>query len=442
MKVYLIAGNWGETLKDIFEGIEDTEIIRKDKNICDVINFLDINDVDFDYLILFDQGIGTSIEDFRKELLEIHNLIKLKKINFGIEFITKNSEYKKLFDDIFNHNPSYSSYYVDGVKVPISLLHTICENQKIQKSKKETTKWSLFNKSTNHISRTKRKTHEYKKLLNIKRNEILDLGKSVSRVIAITGDRNSGITSTVANLAIEASNYGLKTLIIDLDIKFRGLNLYFSKFGEEADINSDLQYSLVKAITNPDDLITNSCQIDDNLSILTLAYSVKNTDKRLEKINSNSILQFISLIKNKFNLVLLDFPLSSLSDYYPILVSVDKIALCITNSLHSVFNTSKELEGYIIQNQSNLKYKTQFILTKSNKFNLYRNKIFEKNSVLETMNLLTNNFFKEAEIIGEIPYKSDFDVQIDTGKKICTVDDRFKEIYLDLLANLFEQSYH
>jgi len=42
-----------------------------------------------------------------------------------------------------------------------------------------------------------------------------------------------------SNLAIESSAQGLSTILVDMDIQYRGVNLYFPKFGDEVEYNPD-----------------------------------------------------------------------------------------------------------------------------------------------------------------------------------------------------------
>jgi len=53
--------------------------------------------------------------------------------------------------------------------------------------------------------------------------EISLVSKDFRKVIVVTGCRGAGATSTAANLAIESSAQGLSTILVDMDIQYRGV---------------------------------------------------------------------------------------------------------------------------------------------------------------------------------------------------------------------------
>jgi len=123
--------------------------------------------------------------------------------------------------------------------------------------------------------------------------------KDFRKVIVVTGCRGAGATSTAANLAIESSAQGLSTILVDMDIQYRGVNLYFPKFGDEVEYNPDLSYSLVRCVIKPDSYDINSCRINDNLFVTTLAYSISSKDKLLEIIDLKKLSAFINFLRLK-----------------------------------------------------------------------------------------------------------------------------------------------
>lgn len=66
------------------------------------------------------------------------------------------------------------------------------------------------------------------------------ISKGTSRVIAITGHRGSGLTSTAVNIAHEANKRGLSAILVDLDTDYRSTNLYCNDFYEMAK-NADVR---------------------------------------------------------------------------------------------------------------------------------------------------------------------------------------------------------
>lgn len=131
----------------------------------------------------------------------------------------------------------------------------------------------------------------------------------MSRVVAVTGHRGSGLTSTVVNLAHEASKRGLSTMIIDMDAEYRSMNMYFGRFHEQSNKYDEMSASLIRTLARPQDYMTTACSIKDNLWLTALGYSFQ--DRRLmdQFYTSDKLVGLLSLLRTKFNLVLLDMPL-------------------------------------------------------------------------------------------------------------------------------------
>jgi len=77
----------------------------------------------------------------------------------------------------------------------------------------------------------------------------------------------------------------------------------FPEFGDEVEYNPDLSYSLVRCVIKPDSYDINSCRINDNLFVTTLAYSISSKDKLLEIIDLKKLSAFINFLRLKFNVV-------------------------------------------------------------------------------------------------------------------------------------------
>ncbi|MFD1775287.1 hypothetical protein [Paenibacillus rhizophilus] len=50
--------------------------------------------------------------------------------------------------------------------------------------------------------------------------------RGIGRIVAVTGHRGCGITSTAVNVASEAGKRGLSALIVDMNIDYRSANMY------------------------------------------------------------------------------------------------------------------------------------------------------------------------------------------------------------------------
>ncbi len=83
--------------------------------------------------------------------------------------------------------------------------------------------------------------------------------------------------------------------------------------------------------------------------------------------------------------------------------------------------------------------KSKVIITNYNERNIYDKKPMTPKVTCEILSQLSGDVYNQPpECVGEIPYYPDFNHQIDTGKKLCTLNDEFKGVYVNILNGLFK----
>ncbi|MCX7711680.1 MAG: hypothetical protein N2484_17700 [Clostridia bacterium] len=454
MKVYLVVGSSGESLQQVLEKDGSIEVVYWANSIEDAFMHLLSNDVDFDVLLLMDQGIGASIESFVKTLSDFKELVDNVLPQIQFKFITKEPQYSDVFKRAVSQNPHFQVHLVDKVKIPVSFLKEICLGKKNttlentvllseQAQPQKRKSWLSFKKTSISSVRTSQSESEGHLPMKHERvksaQEILpaSLSGNLNRVIAVTGHRSSGITGTVSNLATEASLRGFTVIVLDLDLIYRGINLYFSKFGEEVDLNPELACSLIKCLLKPDSYSMNTCLINDNLYVSSLAYSVDRHDKILEHVNPKRLIALVSVLKTKFNLVMLDIPLEILGQNKELLLHVDSIGLCLNNSLYSILNTERTVHGVLDKDDLLLfKMKSKLILTKYVDTITHQGKALLPEVTSKILSSVSDTFDNCLACAGIVPFSKDFDQQIDTGRKLCSVSQDYRTCYAGILNNL------
>ncbi len=518
MKIYLIAGANGEALRQILQKESILEIVKSDRNIEEAYFYLKSNKMEFDIILLADQGINCTISTLGRLLSDFMELISESYPDSVFKFITKEPQFEQVFKQVVGNDDRFYLHFVDKIKVPISLIKEVCGYKKkpTEKPKQESSEsglWGFFRRSSQdeqkpevkedvkeEVSDEPRKNirdtiglydnNREERIREDRRREELsredkskeDKGKdeargekgnrlfrwdnkfksdepkksvlssvvqpstdnklsfipgSINRIVAITGHRGSGVTSTAANLAMEASVQGLRTIIIDMDVEYKGINLYYSKFGDEVNINPDLGNALIKCLLKPESCDVNSCRINSNLSVVTLAYSIESNDKMMDMINITRILTMVTILKSKFNLVVLDIPVHILKKYSDLLIHVDSIGLCLNNSLYSIINTASSMGEFDKNLLALLAIKSRLIITRYNERNVYGRQPLTPDVTCEILNNISEMFSSSPVCAGNIPYNGDYDLQVDSGKKICTASDEFKGYYVGILNNLF-----
>ncbi|WP_010248672.1 P-loop NTPase family protein [Acetivibrio cellulolyticus] len=452
MNLYLIAGANSDAVKQALERNSIT-VVRSEASIAEALNFLSKNYLEYDSILLTDQGMINDYQNF-SGILEGLKPILNRRSEF--KFMTKDPALETVFKTVFGSDGRFHVFLTDQVKIPVMALIDFCisktssqeDNRSIKQPiddtvmlKKPRSIFDKFKPGARQGLELESKPEEGSKLLRPKEksNEktLLSL-KDSRKVVIITGHRGSGVTGTIANIASVASNQGLSVMILDMDTVYRGTNLFFTKFGDEVEINSDLGYSLIRCLMKPESYDINSCMINENLSLIALAYSVSSKDRILEAMDYKRVLSLISLLRMKYNLVLIDLPIEILKHFPDIITQIDSIGLCVNNNLYSVINTVKAVEESILKDTLLFRTKSRIIVSKYNENNRHHGKKFSPEFTCEILNDISGISKGEYQSGGMIPYSKDYDLQTSSGERICNTNSVYKNYYLDILKNLFQ----
>ncbi len=134
-------------------------------------------------------------------------------------------------------------------------------------------------------------------------------------VILVTSPRPSvGKTFVASNLASAFSKGGLKTLVIDFDLRQPAVKAYFNKEKIQGNLTSSTTAELLKSCIE---------KYDDNLDMLVSASIIEHSAEFIEKINLPETIKSISL---KYDFIIIDTP--------PILSVIDPFLISTLADLH------------------------------------------------------------------------------------------------------------
>jgi septum formation inhibitor-activating ATPase MinD len=270
--------------------------------------------------------------------------------------------------------------------------------------------------------------------------EIENISRGISRIVAITGHRGSGLTSTAVNIACEAGKRGLRTVIVDMDVEYRSTNMYFSRFHEQSQRHEDISASLIRSLARPQDYMTTAFNINDNLWLISLGYSFH--DKRLMEqfYNNNKLIGLLSVLRTKFNLVILDMPLDLFRTFRESMIHMDMFGLCVSNNLHSILSTLRNVEVVLDQEAASyLNAKSKLIVTRYNDRSRFQREILTPDKVSEVMTSgLSDRFTYEISVAGSVPYSNDFDSQIESDVPVVNANADYESAYGNILLRLME----
>ena len=451
MNLYIIAGSNSETIRQVMERTNRISVVKCEDSIGQAFKYLLTDCLQYDAILLTDQGVINNYDSFKEIMESFVEILENSACQAYFKFVTKDPGLEIIFNQAVGNNPRFSVHFIDQVRIPASMLVDICLSHesntginspvfnKADNCKTSKKSWGIFDMLK--ISQIKSKTPDeasqyentskraYKSgIFRTKKHENKNVflsSKDCRKVAVITGHRGSGVTGTAANVASVASEQGLTAVVLDLDILFRGMTLYFTKFGDEVELNADLGYSLIRCLMKPESYSINSCMINENLSVITLAYSVSSRDRLLEALDYRRLLSLISLLRVKFNLVLIDMPMDMLEKYPDIITQVDSIGLCVNNTIYSVINTVKLIEETISQDSLLFRTKSRVIVTRYNENNNHNGRKFSPEFTCELLNDLSGVIGGEYRIGGRVPYSGDFDLQAGRREKICHTNDTY-----------------
>ncbi|MDA8234310.1 MAG: hypothetical protein M0Z31_05760 [Clostridia bacterium] len=446
VEIFLIAGHFHNIVRDYLH--KDLYVINVEQvNLENAVNYIEHTKKKLGGVLITDEGINELGLQTRDILLEFINFIE-KNITPNLPIIVLSRNY--LLGEIlhkFSVGRNLRIIVSDSTRIPLLAYEKVysefmgLETKKEQSLKRET-KQELPNKSFSFFARFRQKKNsddEIKATDDLAKKYGL-ISKSISRVIIITGHRGSGLTSTTVNTAFTAHMRGLSTIIVDMDVKYRSTNLYFGTFHQNAQRDEEVAGSLIRCLARPQNYKTTAFNIKDNLWLTTLAYSFN--DKRLidQFYTGLKFISMISVLRQKFNLVIIDMPIDLLGIYSESLIHVDVFGLCIPNNLYAILSTLRNINSVL--NKESMAYlnaKSKLIVTKYNDRARIQGEIFTPDKVCQLLaSDLSDNFNIQIPLAGYVPYSFDFDAQVETDVPIVNANMEYERAYANILLRLME----
>ncbi|WP_162848534.1 AAA family ATPase [Paenibacillus nanensis] len=266
------------------------------------------------------------------------------------------------------------------------------------------------------------------------------VSRGMSRVVAMTGHRGSGVTSSLVNVASEASKRGLSVMMIDLDIDYRTTNLYFNRFHEQTQRDEAMNASLIRTLARPQDHMITACHLKDELWLTSLGYSFQDRLLFGQYVNAGKLISLLSVLRSRFNLILIDMPMNVLGSFQEALIHIDTVGLCASNNIYSVITTLRNMEAALDKESiAYLNAKSKLLVTRYNDRSRFQNELFTPETVSKVMTSgLLDTFMYEVKVAGYVPYTEQFDAQIESDLPIVFSSRDHEQAYGNILLRLME----
>ncbi|SMG59511.1 AAA family ATPase [Paenibacillus aquistagni] len=409
-----------------------------------------------DAVLVLDEGSMGSSSTSRQEWLTLLSQMETAIGAPQIIAITRDRDVERYLQSLMPRFKLLSVEFSNDIRVTIEFISQAVLSNVEVKSRRVQAEASAAEVKTNRLSEPEhaqeKKSSFLDRLLKKNKNvtertatdaltkQLEKISRGMSRVVAVTGHRGSGVTSTVVNVASEASKRGLSTIIIDLDIQYRTMNMYFNSFHERTKKDDVIHASLIRTLARPQDYTTTTYQIKDNLWLTSLGYDFKDRLLVEQFYNAAKLISLLSLLRSKFNLILLDMPLDLCEPFHDILIHIDTFGLCVPNNIYAVLNTLKNMEA-VLDNETiaYLNAKSRLVVTQYNDRSRFQQEQFTPEAVSRVMTSgLLDSFMYETKVAGFVPYSQEFDGQIEADMPIVHTSKEHEHAFGSILLRLME----
>jgi Mrp family chromosome partitioning ATPase len=380
----------------------------------------------WEMVLLVEQDIKT--EGLTGTMASIRKMLQMEWVP-KVVTITRN---RVLFDALASdNNEKHACYFVEDAKISPHMVLQVLKELKIEPAEEKKGLGSFLKKSI-----FKPTQDPWNVLSSQRKEELYKALQKTSRILGFTGYHASGATSTASNIAYLASIMGLKTYLLDLDTQGRGMNIYYSKFGEEADANRQIEGSLLECIRQPDEFEKNACRINENLFLSTLSYSYELSEKEKANIlGTKNLGLMFHILKEKANLVIIDVPMDQLRALDSLSNYVDAFGICVNNNLYSLIHSAQSLKENLGADALFWR-KASMIVSKFNQSNTYKGKPFSMQMCMDLFSHMMGDGAMHFKTLGHIPYFKEFDLLLDMKKKAVMYKRNISECYFEILENI------
>jgi len=445
MKLAFSLGHWTDLLaKSIIETNDTLDVSYYNKNLVTFIDYLENNFIDVKKIIVSDTAFTIDQTNRADTFMRLVNIVNTK---FPHAIVIGLIEDAGLYKEInrFNRDSIHIIHINSLAGLGIKGIRSILVNDITDKSVLD----DILNKNIAihkvdkadaivDLDRNKNLTIEDIKVLasyKIKKKGFLPK----KGCFVITGERGSGVTTSVVNIAEVFRLKNMQTIIIDLNLLKRDYYLFYKDIlskdlrnhrGNLIDILEVFSSKENVSISDFNNMIYVTRQ---NLGLIGVSGGYYISGTELSLINSIFIGKMINVLKSVFDVILIDCPLSNIKEFLGNLSGIDKVCIIIDNSISSILNMS-------IYNNNVLQHiDSKKLGLLINKFYLYSryNGVSMVEDTIKKLLVSINDKFSGVHMIGTIPFLNCFfDINFGSDNILVDKDMRILNLYEAIVHNI------
>lgn len=262
-------------------------------------------------------------------------------------------------------------------------------------------------------------------------------------IIAVTGERGSGVSTITANIAQIIAMQGDNVVILDMDLLKRFQSVIFPSFAQAEGVFTNTQLGVLTLLNNPDMVDEITVVVDDNLGLVGMSreprfYIDRFADKNLDEvITPKKILGALGVLKGIFDVVIVDYPIDYIKMYLDSTVIIDKFIVCMENTLPSFENFFDIHLGKLFDEDEmltrSLVDKCSIIFNRFNSSSKYGRNVVDENFL---SNYIKKNLYGDIKVLGRIPYSTDFVKQLYSDKRAVQYNEELRRCIGAIVSNI------
>lgn len=269
------------------------------------------------------------------------------------------------------------------------------------------------------------------KLPVVSKKSLTDILNS-RKIVLVTGNHNSGVTNLCCELGYVTAMSGVKTLIIDADMYYNGINMYFDDL-DTGNCEAGARTGLLRALRDIDSVDECIHHIYDNLDLLGTRSDIQISNYNGMLDDDSYLSDLVHLLTVDYDVIYIHLPLECLLKYKELVKISTEIVYASNSSINGIYAMNRYLTSDNIELSRLLVLvhrKLKIVLT-----NYSNPKTIHKGNFCDALINVSGNIKLVNNVCGVINNQKDFD-EFTSTKKLYSRDGKEMNNILDVAYNI------